>query len=228
MSGRARVIDGVKLVEAEPGGPLPPGVPANAERCDIVEVPDLDPGAKRWFVGLGAAGLAVGVAATAFLEFWGIPLALLSLVSLYHGLVPGTKTVVTPSPRGRWLAFEADPDEARREEPFRIELFLLLVGLAIAHRIVDGFVDRGEWWWVVLASIVIVVVFHYATRRNEWDASEALAALRFRALADPARPLDEGEDRNRLQEPARTRVESAGTGEGVAMKGSDRSQDSRS
>ena len=37
MSRRSRVIDGVKLVESALGAPLPPDVPANAERCDIVE-----------------------------------------------------------------------------------------------------------------------------------------------------------------------------------------------
>jgi hypothetical protein len=180
-------------------------------RCDLVEMPDLSPTGKRRVVSLAAVGVAGGAAMAAFLSLWGIPLAFVSLIVLYHGLVPGTKAVVTPSPDGRYLAFEADPDEVRREEPLSLKLVLLSGGLALAYQFVDDVADRGEWWWIALASIVIIAVTYYGTRRNEWDASELAASLRFRAMAYPARSLPDPEpaERNQLQDPARIWVDPA-------------------
>lgn len=192
-------------MKLQPGEPLPADLPPDAQRlrrveddvaggrtpiAAIVEMPALAPRAKSWIVGLGAAGVAVGAAMTAFLTFLGIPLVFVSLIALYHGLVPGTKTVVTPSPRGGYLAFEADPDEARREEPFRIEFFLFVVTIFVMSRLIEHFAYRGSWVGIAPTSIVGCALLYFGSRRDdEWDASELAASLRFRALADPTRPL---------------------------------------
>jgi|tagenome__1003787_1003787.scaffolds.fasta_scaffold20989220_7 hypothetical protein len=185
----SRIIHGLKVVEAEPGAPLPPGVPAEAVRCELVELPDLSPALKPWVVGVGAAGAAGGAVALAFSPLLAIPLLLLSLMLLFHGLVPGVKRVVMPSPDGRYLAFEADADEARREAPFDGRMLFRAAGVFVLANVADRFVGRGEWPWLLIASLVGFGLLYFGSRRNLWDVSGAAASLRFRALADPARPL---------------------------------------
>src|SRR5687768_13829013 len=97
-----RIVDGVKLVEVEPGAPLPPGVPSWAERCDVVEKPELSPALKPWVIGAGAAGALGSLVTLAFFSHWGIAPLLPSLVVLYYGWVPGTTTSVVPSQSGRY------------------------------------------------------------------------------------------------------------------------------
>ena len=184
-----KFVHGLKVIEAEPGGPLPPGVPSWAEPCELVEIPDLSPALKPWVVGLGAAGVAVGAIMTAFFTFMGIPLVLLSLMILFHGLVPGTKTLVTPSPGGRYLAFEADADEAKREAPFDSRIVFRVAGVMMTAEVARSFGEHGQWAWLLVASVVGLGLLYFSSRRDEWDVSGAAASLRFRALADPARPL---------------------------------------
>jgi len=185
----SRIVDGVKLIAAEPGAPLPPGVPSWAVRCEVVELPDLSPALKPWVIGGGAVGIAAGVVALAFFPVEAIYVLLLSLVILYHGLVPGVKKELTPSPDGRWLAFEADAAEARREAPFDVRRFFFVAGTIVLMHLADRFGERGNWPWLLIMSVLAFGFLYYGIRWNEREVSDAAASLRFRALSDPARPL---------------------------------------
>jgi hypothetical protein len=205
-SGEVKIVGGVKVVEVDPGEPLPPGVPPWAERCDLVETPDLSPALRPWFVGVGAAGTLSSVVALAFFSQWGITPLLPSLVLLYHGLVPGTTTVVIPSQSGRYVGFEvADAEEGGKAFGGRIAALVVGAIMVVAALAQLFSADRGDWVGLAsLAGIGAYFVYYGCTGEDARpDAPERPSTLRFRALADPSRPLAE------LLEPTRSPAQEA-------------------
>jgi hypothetical protein len=197
-----RIVDGVKLVEVEPGAPLPPGVPSCAERCDVVEAPDLSPAQRSWVIGAGAVGALGSAIMIAFFSYLGVFTLFASLVALFHGLVPGTKPILIPSQTGRYLGFEHDAGKGHGLSAWD---YAILVGMALFGRAVDSFVPaaRSEWIWIATAVVAgVYLLYHAAAGRDVPDPPETAATLRFRALADPARSLAEllETDRNIPQE----------------------------
>jgi hypothetical protein len=194
VSGVRRVIDGVEVVAVEPGAPPPRGVPDWAVRCELVETPDLSPRLRPWVIGAGAAGALGSVVALAFFSYGGIVTLLPALVLLYHGLVPGTDTLVMPSERGRYLGFEVETNE-RREKAMAVRIAALAVGAVMAGgSIIQLFsAERREWLGLgtlaVIGRYFLYVGLTGDDGRN--DAGVRPSSLRFRALADPSRPLAE-------------------------------------
>jgi hypothetical protein len=190
----ARTVGGMKVVEVEPGAPLPPGIPSWAERCDVVEEPGISPAWTRWMVGVGGVGTLGSAIALAFISHWGIAPLLPSLVLLWFGLRPGTTTAVTPSPTGRYMAYENPVEEETAQSEVIRAVALVLGGIAllaaIAVMIAGG---TNKWEGVVAFATLGGWLFHHGLGGPDSprDEQNLPSSLRFRALADPSRPLAE-------------------------------------
>ncbi|HEV7590689.1 MAG TPA: hypothetical protein VGO40_21445 [Longimicrobium sp.] len=57
-----RIVDGMKVVEVEPGTPLPPGVPPSAERCELTESTRFSPARRPWAIAAGVLGALGSIA----------------------------------------------------------------------------------------------------------------------------------------------------------------------
>ena len=191
MSTEPRIIDGLKVIELEPGAEAPPGVPPWAQRCDLVEAPNRSPSARKWMIGGGAVGAAVSLAALGFVHgLDSLPGAALivSLIALLDGLWPGSQTVVTPSENGRFLVFADGLPEARSDEEKRTGCLASGLGVLMMLAAISALVDRdlgtaaflglGGWW------------FYRLGRTGQMEAPDVPpASPEFLALADPNTPL---------------------------------------
>jgi hypothetical protein len=205
MSTAVRTVAGVKVIEAEPGAPLPPDVPSWAERCDLVEKPDLAPVLRPWVIGLGVLGILGSAVTLAFFSHWGMAPLPLSVVVLWYGLRPGTTAILTPSPTGRYVAFEeaTDPDAGAMAVWGRIAA----LGLGLVLVLVAGgqlFAEEPDWMAVGSLGPFGLYLLYYGITGTDprGDAPGPSASLRFRALADPARPLGPDDaERRAVHEP---------------------------
>lgn len=183
----ARIVGAWKVIEAEPGAPVPPG----AERCDLVETPAYSPERRRWLIAAGVA-VAAGSIVLRIFAGWGLGFLGAAGVLLYQALFENTRTTVTLSPTGRYLAFDAGIPHAESgmDEAARfIPLVLGLAGLLI-----------GGWMWLGGSSRAGALVFAalgayglYRGVRGPDAGDEPLSqvpSLRFHALANPDYPLD--------------------------------------
>jgi hypothetical protein len=186
-----RTVNGVKLIEVEPDAPPPPDIPPWAERCELVETPNLSPALRRWVIGGGVAGLAGSVVALAFFSHWGMAPLPLSIAMLWYGLRPGTTAVVTPSPTGRYLGFEVPGDDRGGGAAGRIAALGVGGVMAVAALVQLPSAERGDW--VGLGTLAIIGCYFFFLGLTDGDgvpdATARPSTLRFRALADPKRPL---------------------------------------
>lgn len=190
-SPTVREIDGLKVVDAEPGAPLPPGVPAWAQRCEVVEILNRSASARRWLIRGGLLGAAAGLAALSFAP-WDVPVGIVlgaSLLALVDGFWPGKRTTIMPSAEGRFLAY-ADGVLPRRPTPREeasgciasgLGVFIMLGGVAALVSGEQGaaaFTLLGGWW------------LYRAGRTGEMAPPDLPPATRrFLELADPSRAL---------------------------------------
>lgn len=188
----SRRVGGCVVIEVKPGAPLPAGVPAWAERCDMVQTPDLPAERRPWVLGAGVFGTAASIVAMAFGETAIVPLVF-SLMLLHRALGAGMTTVLTPSPSGRYVAFEdgADPEEndkAMASRAVAVAAGPVAMGLALL------LVFTGTDTWVDSAALALFgcyALYRAVTGADVRDDADRPASLRFRALADPTRPLAE-------------------------------------
>lgn len=191
MSTKPRTIDGMKVIELGPGAEPPPGVPAWAQRCDLVKVPGVSASARPWMIGGGVVGAAAALAVLDFAHWGGdVPKVLLggSLLTLLQGLWPGSRTVVTPSESGRFLVFSdglREPPTEREKSVGCIASGLgVLAMLAGISDLLSGNLGSGAmlglWgWW-----------FYRVGRTGQFESPGVPAATpQFLALADPNTPL---------------------------------------
>ena len=103
----------------------------------------------------------------AFFSPWGIATLLASLVALYHGLVPGTKPVVMPSPTGLYVGFEDDAGNGQRDALSAWD-YAIIAGLLLAGRAVESFVatERSAWGWISIISVAGLYLLYHAVRRT--------------------------------------------------------------
>lgn len=191
VSTEPRSFGGLKVIEVEPGAEVPPGVPAWAQRCDLVKTPNHSAATRRWLIGGGAVGAAASLAALGFAP-WDRALStaslIVSLVTLSEGLWPGSRTVVTPSDTGRFLVFAdgvAEPMSDRQKTvgclASGIGVLVMLTGITA---LIDGdlgmaaFLGLSGWW------------FYRVGRTGQMEAPDLPPATpEFLALADPRSPL---------------------------------------
>lgn len=195
MSTEPRIIDGLKVIELEPGAEAPPGVPPWAQRCDLVNTPNRSPSVRRWLIGGGAVGAAVSLAALGFVHgLDSLPGAVLivSLIALLEGLWPGSQTVVTPSESGRFLAFADGLPQPRSNVEKGLGclvsgfgVLFMLTGIAelfsgdLGNAVFSGLLG----WWMYRAGTT-----------GQMEAHDLPpASPEFLALADPKSPLLAGE-----------------------------------
>lgn len=185
MSAEKRTIDGLTVIEAPPDAPLPENVPSWAERCDVVETPNISPAVTPWMAGAGAAGTLGSVVTLAFFSHWGMASLPLSLALLWLGLRPGTTTTVTPSSTGRYLAYENPVDE----EGSAISAVLLVIGVVMLLVAIALLATHGSWEAIVVLATFGGGLFHRGLASGEprREDGELPSTLRFRALADPSR-----------------------------------------
>jgi hypothetical protein len=186
----SRIIEGMRVVPVEPGAPLPPGVPSRAERCDVVEVPLYPAALRPWIIGLGIVSTLGCVATLVYFSNWGMAPLPLSLVVLYLGLRPPVDTELRPSPNGSHLAVEEPADHTAVEAAGRLGAVVFGVG-GIAMALGVLFSEERDWMAIsALAMAAFFFLYHGvkgAQARD--DGSRPTSSLRFRALADPTRPL---------------------------------------
>jgi hypothetical protein len=189
---KPRMIDGLKVIEVEPGAPPPPEVPSWAERCELVEKPDLSPALKPWVIGAGAAG-TIGCAVTlAFFSHWGMAPLPLSLAVLWWGLRKGASVTLNPSLTGRYLAFEANPEAGESEGSFAGRIAAGLFGAVVVAGAIGKLLSHERDWMEIGTGAAMGIFFLYhaiSEGRSAGKGSDAGFILRFRALADPKRPL---------------------------------------
>lgn len=192
-----------KLIEVEPGAPLPPEAPPWAERCELVQKPGLSDEARRAVQGTGVALMGVAAAATWLLGsagsvgLYAALAAILGLVVLFAGLIgvpPSEKYV--PSPNGRYVAvYEPDPPldpagqgEARGSEG-RIRWFetagIVVVVAIFSFLYASGFLPLESAGAIVLAYLLPPAV-NAVKRRLK---SEAEVSERFLQASDPRNPI---------------------------------------
>jgi hypothetical protein len=206
VSTEPRIIDGLKVIELEPGAEAPAGVPPWAQRCDLVKTPNRSPSARKWMIGGGAVGAAVSLAALGFAHgLDDLPGAALivSLIVLLDGLWPGSQTVVTPSESGRFLAFADGLPQPRSDREESVGCMASGIGvltmLAAISALVEGdlgtaaFLGLAGWW------------FYRLGRTGEMEAPDVPpASPEFLALADPNTPLPASDTPTSLPEAAAT------------------------
>jgi hypothetical protein len=187
---KPRMIDGLKVVEAEPGSPPPPGVPSWAVRCDLLETPHCPPALRPWVIAAGALGTAGCVATIGYFGQWGAIAPLpLSLAVLWYGLRPGMSRKLEPSATGRYLAFEEDSENGAAAVAGR--LAALVVGAMMLFGAGNALLSEARDWLAAssLGMFGLALLYFGVTGKDLPDGKPSRASLRFRALADPARPL---------------------------------------
>jgi len=186
---KPRMIDGLKVVEAELGTPPPPEVPSWAERCELVERPDLSPALKPWVIGAGAVGMIGCVVTLAFFSHWGMAPLPLSLAVLWWGLRKGVSSKLEPSATGRYLAFEEDSENGAAGVAGR--LAALVVGVMMLFGAGNALHSEARDWLAASSMGMFgLALLHFGvTGKDLRDCKPGRASLRFRALADPARAL---------------------------------------
>ncbi len=194
----------VKLIEVEPGAPLPPEAPPWAERYELVQKPGLSDDVRRGLQTAGAA-LLVGGAAAALLmgtdagfAHLFAALAMLVGVGLYCGgliaVPPGAKYV--PSPRGRYVAVEEpqpphDPavqEEARgsaRRFGWFDAIWTAVMVTTFGYLYSVGILSI-EWASVVVLAYLAPPAVEAVKRRLK---SEAEVSERFLQASDPRTPI---------------------------------------
>lgn len=194
MSAAPR-INGLKVVEAEPGAPPPEGVPPWALRCQVEEKPAYPIALQPWILGAGIAGILGGVLTTVYVSHWGFAPVPLSLVALYYGLRPPTSTVVRPAADGWYLAFDDTvPDPGADEGNRAIALIFGVVALAVAGLLLFR-QDGPDWEGIgLIGGLALGCLYYGVTGRDPRsdDPPVPPATAEFRALADPARPIADG------------------------------------
>jgi hypothetical protein len=186
MSTEPKVVAGLKVIEVEPGAPLPAEVPPGATRYDVVEQPHIPAERRPWVIAAGALGTLGSAATLTFTNDW-IWVLVLSLVALWSGLRPDSTEVLTPAADGRYLLVgDGDPQPSAAPSPVvRVALmvvaaFFTLTGIVLlASGAWEGiFIFAGAWGFFRLA------------KTGRLDESELPpASARFHELADPSRPL---------------------------------------
>jgi len=188
-------INGLKVVEAEPGAPPPEGVPPWALRCQVEEKPAYPIALQPWILGAGIAGILGGVLTTVYVSHWGFAPVPLSLVALYYGLRPPTSTVVRPAADGWYLAFDDTvPDPGADEGNRAIALIFGVVALAVAGLLLFR-QDGPDWEGIgLIGGLALGCLYYGVTGRDPRsdDPPVPPATAEFRALADPARPIADG------------------------------------
>jgi hypothetical protein len=179
-----KVVAGLKVIEVEPGAPLPAEVPPRAERYDVVEKPLVPAELRPWVIAGGALG-ALGSAATLpFTNDW-IWVLVLSLMALWSGLRPGAAEVLTPTPHGRYLLVDDGTPQPTRSR-------FTIVGLMVfaALLMLGGIVVLASGEWEGVFGVLGAWGFYRLAKTGRLDAPELPpASARFRELADPQRPL---------------------------------------
>jgi hypothetical protein len=189
-AGNVRLINGIKVVESLAGAPLPEGV-AWAYRCEIVEEPDCPPKSRPWILGASIAGIVGGMLATWLGFNWGFVPVPLACVGLWYGSRRGSTTVVRAEPDGRYLAFEdREPVNDAGNRAFATVAGVFVLALAGFPLFAEG----GPDWYMTgaIVSFGIYLIYYGLTGQN-LSSNEPIippASARFRAHADPRRPLD--------------------------------------
>jgi hypothetical protein len=185
-----KIVGGVKVIEVDPDAPLPEGVPPRAERCDVVEVPLYPAALRPWVVGLGVISTLGCVATLAYFSNWGMAPLPLSLVVLYLGLRPPVDTVLRPSPNGSHLAVEEHGDGGVADAAGRIAAMAFGVAM-IAVAVGVLFSEDRDWMAISAMGMAAFYLIYHAVKGAPArdDGSQPTSSLRFRALADPSRPL---------------------------------------
>jgi hypothetical protein len=178
-----RVVAGLKVIEVEPGAPLPPEVPPGAERYDVVEKPHFPPEMRPWMIAGGALGTLASAATLPYTSDWVVVLGL-SVVSLWFGLRPVVVEVLTPAPDGRYLLVDDGSPVPR--SPFTVVAAMVIAALFMLSGIL--LLAWGEWEG--LFGFLGAWFFYRLGKTGRVGEPELPpASARFRALADPSRPL---------------------------------------
>lgn len=180
----------MKVVEVEPGAPLPPGVPPSAERCEVTETTRFSPTGRRRAIAAGVLG-ALGSIVLKTLTGWGMVPLVMSLALLYRALFANTTPTVTPSPSGRYLAFdEGIPHaESGMEEASRFASLVLGVA-AIGGAGVALYSGEYRVGAVLIGTLGCYLLYRGVKGPDPRDEPLGQRTpLRFHALADPTRPL---------------------------------------
>jgi hypothetical protein len=186
-----RIVDGLKVIEVEPGAPLPPGVPAWAERCDLTDTTRFSPAARPWAIAAGVLG-AVGSIALWTLTGVGAVFLAISLWLLYRALFANTEPTLTPSASGRYLAF----DEGIPHEESGIGVATRFASLVVGALMIVGAgvaLYSGEYSRIGAIAIGAGGCYlFYRGVKGPDPRDEPVGErtpLRFHALADPTRQL---------------------------------------
>jgi hypothetical protein len=186
----SRIIDGMRVVPVEPGAPLPPGVSPWAERCDVVERPLYPAALRPWVIVLGIVSTLGCVATLAYFSNWGMAPLPLSLTVLCLGLWPPVHTVLSPSPNGSHLAVEEAADHGVAEAAGRLAAVVFGVVMIVAA-IGVLFSEERDWMAISAMAMGAFYFLYHGVKgvQARDDGSQPTSSLRFRALADPSRPL---------------------------------------
>jgi len=187
----ARRINNLKVVEAPPGAPLPEGVPTWAFRCEVVDKPDYPPVLRPWILGASVIGIVGGMLLSVLGRYWGFVPVPLFLLGLYLGLSPPKTTRLVPAADGPYVAY--DDSQPGDHEQSRVGSLLGGVVMLCVAGYSRFAVEQPDWYWISALAAVGAGFVYYGLTGRKLDGDEPYippATDRFRALADPTRPLE--------------------------------------
>lgn len=191
--GRSTVPGLRFLRRIEPGGGLPDGVDPGAARFDVVVRSEMSPGAR---LAAAAAGAAIALASAATLVAgvpWGVISLLAGIALIAVGVAGGDESVTfRRSENGGWVQAEAElppgeplPHFAAWERVLYGTLSAAFVAMMLTGRIEGNLLLVGA----VSAGLAAAAVWDSLPIRRRDPNNALVAELRFRELANPARPL---------------------------------------